>query len=156
MQTGVDGCGWVWWGAGGTGGQENKTIRAQMGDQDMLLPSMTGEFPPNIMFGEDQYVGGKNGCGWVQKGSHGWLWTHNQRGIKNKAKVLQIIEKGMFYSSCTRRKKTGSWQRWSWLSDRIMENNDGQRRHALSEISVYVKNKAKSDINNLKKSETSY
>ena len=53
VSMGADGCVWMLWGAGGTGGHENKTRRGHLGPR---RSAMTGEISPDMMF-----------CGFFQK-----------------------------------------------------------------------------------------
>ena len=48
---GVDGCGWVRWGAGGMSNLKSRQKTGVDGASGQYLGAMTGEFSPDIMFG---------------------------------------------------------------------------------------------------------
>ena len=48
---GVDGCGWVRWGAGGMSNPKSRQKTGVNGASGQYLGAMAGEFSPDIMFG---------------------------------------------------------------------------------------------------------
>ena len=50
MQTGVDGCGWVRWGTGGTGDTKTRQTEPKNGLAGDFCDAMAGEISPNMMF----------------------------------------------------------------------------------------------------------
>ena len=50
VQTGADGCGWVHWGAGGTGDTKTRQAGGIYGLTGQDLGPMAGEISPDMMF----------------------------------------------------------------------------------------------------------
>ena len=84
---GVDGCGWVRWGAGGTGDTKTaRQTRVIYGRACQDLCTMAGEISPDIMFWEVRPKVsrmGVDGCKWVRMGADECI---SKGESKNKAK----------------------------------------------------------------------
>ena len=86
MQMGVDGCGWVRWGAGGTGNTQTRQAGGIKGHAGQDLGSMAGEISPDIMFWvvcQNRSNVCPDGWRWMQMSGLGCGATG---GRKNKAK----------------------------------------------------------------------
>ena len=94
---GADGCGWVHWGAGGTGDTKTRQAGVIYGLADQDLGPMAGEISPDIMFWEGvQKMAqmGADGYRLMQMGANGRMVNG---GSKNKAKgAINEQKQGIF------------------------------------------------------------
>ena len=97
VQTGADGCGWVRWGAGGTGDTKTRQAGGIYGLTGQDLGPMAGEISPDIMFWEGMQKMvrmGSDGYRVVQMGANGRMGNGRS---KNKAKgAINGQKRGIF------------------------------------------------------------
>ena len=95
---GVDGCGWVHYGAGGMGGRKNKTNRDKMVVQVLIWVLWSGKFPRTSCFAKNK----KKVYGWLGMGAYGFPWLRWGVGVrrdrKTRGKEPQTDVWGMFYN----------------------------------------------------------
>ena len=85
---GADGCGWVHWGAGGTGDTKTRQAGVIYGLADQDLGPMAGEISPDIMFWEGvQKMAqmGADGYRLMQMGANGRMGNGRSKNKANGA-----------------------------------------------------------------------
>ena len=102
---GVNGCAWVIWDPGYTGGQKNKASRDKNDYLGHDLGSMAGEISPNMMFcdfKQKMVRVGAGGCKWVRMEENGSKGTGRQ---ENSAKEVQNGSSGDVFQLMSTGKK---------------------------------------------------